>query len=144
MKGLPRTTSHPLSALLKSTLPPTYVFPPADQAFVPPNIDDAKDKREEVYNGEPHESSWTHEAVAGGAAFEAMHLWEKRQRENGQPVSHGFAKEALAGIAAAEVDKLFETKGLDFLDREKAKHQAKKNAEHLYEQQYGNQDQYDP
>lgn len=73
-----------------------------------------------------------------------MHLWEKRQREKGEPVSHGFAKEAIAAIAGAEVDKLFETKGLDFLDRERAQHQAQKNAEHLYEQQYGDQDQYDP
>ncbi len=36
-----------------------------------------------------------------------------------------MAKEILAGIAGAEVDKLFETKGLDFLDREKAKHHAR-------------------
>ena len=50
----------------------------------------------------------------------------------------------LAGIAGAEVDKLFETKGLDTLDREKAKHQAKRQAEHLYEQQYGQYDQFDP
>jgi hypothetical protein len=107
-------------------------------------IDDAKEQRNEIYNGEPHESKWTHEALAGGAAFEAMHLFEKRQREQGQAVSHGFAKEAIAAIAGAEVDKLFETKGLDFLDREKAKRHAKQQAEHLYEQQYGDQDQYDP
>ena len=62
----------------------------------------------------------------------------------GETVSHGFAKELLAGFAAAEADKLAETKGLDFLDREKAKHHAKKQAEHLYDEQYGNQDQYDP
>ena len=107
-------------------------------------LGEAKESRDEVYNGEPHESKWTHEAVAGGAAFEAMHLWEKKQRESGQPVSHSLAKEVLVAGAAAEVDKLFETKGLDFLDREKAKHHAKKQAEHLYEQQYGGQDQYDP
>lgn len=50
----------------------------------------------------------------------------------------------IAGIAGAEVDKLFETKGLDYLDKEKAQHHAKKQAEHLYEQQYGNYDQYNP
>jgi hypothetical protein len=51
----------------------------------------------------------------------------------------------LAGLAGAEVDKLFETKGLDELDREKAKHKAKKQAQELYEQQYeNNYDQYDP
>ena len=41
----------------------------------------------------------------------------------------------LAGLAGAEVDKLCETKGLDYVDREKAKHQAKKNAEALYDDQ---------
>ena len=29
-----------------------------------------------------------------------------------------------------------ETKGLDFLDREKAKHEAKKNAERIYDEKY--------
>jgi hypothetical protein len=62
----------------------------------------------------------------------------------GETVNHGFAKEMLASFAAAEVDKLVETKGLDYLDAEKAKHQAKKQAEHLYDEQYGGQDQYDP
>ena len=62
----------------------------------------------------------------------------------GKAVNHGFAKELLAGFAAAEVDKLIETKGLDYIDSEKAKHQAKKQAEHLYDQQYASQDQYDP
>ncbi len=59
-------------------------------------------------------------------------------------MSHGFAKELIAGIAGAEVDKLFETKGLDAIDREKAKHHAKKQAEELYDQHYGGQDEYDP
>lgn len=47
----------------------------------------------------------------------------------GKPVEHAFAKELLAGFAAAEVDKLAETKGEDFVDREKAKREAKRNAE---------------
>lgn len=50
----------------------------------------------------------------------------------------------LVGIAGAEVDKLFETKGLDYMDREKAKHQAKKQAEEMYDHQYGDQEEYDP
>jgi hypothetical protein len=62
----------------------------------------------------------------------------------GKPVSHQFAKEVLAGFAGAEVDKLAETKGEDFFDRERSKHEAKKQAEHLYDQHYGGQDQYDP
>lgn len=82
--------------------------------------------------------------MAGGAAFEAMKLFEDRQRKNGETVKHGLAKEMLAGLAAAEVDKLAETKGMDYLDREKAKHHAKKQVEHLYEQQHGQYDEYNP
>ena len=59
-------------------------------------------------------------------------------------MSHAFAKELLAGFAGAEVDKLAETKGEDFFDREKAKHHAKKRAEDLYDDHYGGADQYDP
>jgi cysteine synthase len=62
----------------------------------------------------------------------------------GKPVSHQFAKELLVGLAGAEVDRLAETKGADYIDRERAKHEAKKNAEHMYDQHYGNEDNYDP
>ena len=62
-------------------------------------------------------------------------------------MSHAFAKELLAGFAGAEVDKLAETKGEDFFDKEKAKHQAKRNAERMYDDHYVDNhgaDQYDP
>jgi hypothetical protein len=65
----------------------------------------------------------------------------------GKPVSHQFAKELLVGFAGAEVDKLAETKGMDFIDREKAKHHAKENVENMYDQHYIERhgaDQYDP
>lgn len=62
----------------------------------------------------------------------------------GKPVSHQFAKELIAGFAGAEVDKLAETKGEDAWDSFEAKRQAKQNAEALYDQHYGGQDQYDP
>ncbi|CRK26369.1 hypothetical protein BN1708_018238, partial [Verticillium longisporum] len=61
-----------------------------------------------------------------------------------KPVHHAFAKELLAGFAGAEVDKLVETKGLDYIDREKAKRHAEKQAESLYDNQYGDLEQYDP
>lgn len=73
-----------------------------------------------------------------------MHLWEKQQRKEGKTVSHGFAKEAIAALAAAEADKLIETKGLGFVDRDRVRHHAKKQAEELYDRQYGDRDQYDP
>lgn len=65
----------------------------------------------------------------------------------GKPVSHQFAKELLAGFAGAEVDKLAETKGEDWFDREKAKREAKKHAERMYDEHYIDNhgaDQYDP
>ncbi|KAI1084224.1 hypothetical protein F5B20DRAFT_287817 [Whalleya microplaca] len=107
-------------------------------------FDSNKEKRDQIYDGQPHESHLSHELIGGGAAFEAMKLFEDRQRKEGKQVNHAFAKELLAGIAGAEVDKLFETKGLDAIDREKAKHHAKKEAEQMYDHQYGSYDQYDP
>jgi hypothetical protein len=62
----------------------------------------------------------------------------------GKPVSHQFAKELLVGLAGVEVDRLAETKGADYIDRERAKHEAKKSAEKMYDDHYGGQDQYDP
>ncbi|KAK3685506.1 hypothetical protein B0T22DRAFT_220293 [Podospora appendiculata] len=109
-------------------------------------FDEAKDARDQVYTNdeypEEHKSKFSHELIGGAAAFEAMHLWENEQRKEGKTVSHGVAKEAIAALAAAEADKLFESKGLDFIDREKVKHHAKRQAEDLYDQQYGGQDQY--
>ncbi|KAI5467102.1 hypothetical protein BGZ63DRAFT_17194 [Mariannaea sp. PMI_226] len=105
---------------------------------------EARDQRDNVYGEEQHQGHLTHEVVAGGAAFEAMKKWEDSQRAEGETVSHGKAKELLAAFAGAEVDKLFETKGLDYLDQEKAKHKAKQQAEHLYDEQYSGYDNYDP
>jgi hypothetical protein len=50
----------------------------------------------------------------------------------------------LVGLAGAEVDKLVETKGLDYVDSEKAKRHARDNVENMYDEHYGGQDQYDP
>lgn len=86
----------------------------------------------------------SHELLGSAAAFEGMRLWEQNQRKDGKPVEHGLAKEMLAAAAGFEVDKLVETKGLDYVDREKAKSHAKKQAEELYDQQYGGKDQFHP
>lgn len=59
----------------------------------------------------------THNHVKGAAAFEAFRLWEQQHPGD----KHQLSKEILAGLAGAEVDKLFETHGLDFLDKEEAK-----------------------
>jgi hypothetical protein len=73
-----------------------------------------------------------------------MKAYEDHCRRTGEQVSHPLMKEMLAGFAAAEVDKLFETKGLDYLDREKAKRAAIQQAHHLANEQYGQGGVYNP
>ncbi|KZT62974.1 hypothetical protein CALCODRAFT_6767 [Calocera cornea HHB12733] len=82
-----------------------------------------------VQNTQPHEASWTHELIAGAAAYEADRAYEKHCEQNGQPASHDEAKALLAGFVGAFVDREVETRGLDFIDKEKAKHQARQHAE---------------
>ncbi|RUS32939.1 hypothetical protein BC938DRAFT_473734 [Jimgerdemannia flammicorona] len=96
---------------------------------------------QEVYNAnvitEEHKANWTHELLGGAAAFEAMKLYEDKQKKDGKPDNHALAKEILAGIVGATADRLVETKGLDFVDKQKMKHHAKEEAEKLYEEKYG-------
>ncbi|KAL0080769.1 hypothetical protein J3Q64DRAFT_1006257 [Phycomyces blakesleeanus] len=101
---------------------------------------------EEAYNKihavdlptEEHKAEWTHQFLAAAAGFGAMHAFNKNKAEKeGEEVDHHLAKELLAGLAAAAVDNLAESKGMDWVDREKAKHQAKEEAEKLYSQQTG-------
>ncbi|KAF3933011.1 hypothetical protein ABW20_dc0105304 [Dactylellina cionopaga] len=107
------------------------------------SYDQAYGQYQEVH----HQGKFSHEAIAGAAAFFGIHEWEKKQRESGQEVSHAKAKEFLGALAAAEADKLFESKGLDKYDefnRDHAKKQASDQAKELYDQHYGGYDKYNP
>ncbi|KAJ3862692.1 hypothetical protein EV359DRAFT_12334, partial [Lentinula novae-zelandiae] len=86
----------------------------------------------------PHKAELSHELIAAAASYEVRHYsfwptaakaYEKHCAENGKPDNHAKAKELLAAFSGAFVDRMVETKGLDFVDKEKAKHQAKKQAE---------------
>jgi len=81
-----------------------------------------------------HKAALSHELLAGAAAFEAAKAYEKHCEENGEPQSHAKAKEILAGLAGAFIDREVETKGLDFIDKEKAKKQAQHQAEQALSQ----------
>ncbi|CZT21254.1 related to CipC-like antibiotic response protein [Ramularia collo-cygni] len=107
-------------------------------------FDEARDNYKNTYENNDNKAEFSHELLAGGAAFAGMKAFEDHQRKEGKPVSHQFAKELLAGFAGVEVDRLAETKGADYIDREKAKRHAKQNAEELYDSHYGGNDQYDP
>jgi len=79
-------------------------------------------------NNAPHQAKWYHELIAGAAAFEAAKAYNDHKAKNGQPQSHEKAKEILAGLTGAFVDRIVETKGLDAIDKQKAKHHAKEQA----------------
>jgi len=78
---------------------------------------------EQVTNA-PHKAELSHELIAAAASYEAAKAYEKHVAANGAPPSHEKAKEILAGFTGLFVDRIVETKGLDYVDKEKAKHQA--------------------
>ncbi|KAJ5267097.1 hypothetical protein N7478_009905 [Penicillium angulare] len=82
----------------------------------------------------PHEAKWSHELIGGAAAYEAMKAFEEHEAREGKVDDHAKAKEIIAGLAGAFIDREVETKGLDFIDREKAKHHAKERYENSMEQ----------
>ncbi|OKL61458.1 hypothetical protein UA08_03082 [Talaromyces atroroseus] len=78
-----------------------------------------------------HDPSLVHELIAGAASYEAAKAYENHCAENGQPASHAEAKEIMAGFAGAFVDREVETKGLDFIDAERAKYEARQHIENV-------------
>ncbi|KAF3384374.1 hypothetical protein F1880_002061 [Penicillium rolfsii] len=83
-----------------------------------------------------HEPSFAHELIAGAASYEAAKAYEEHCARNGQPPSHEKAKEIMAGFAGAFIDREVETRGLDFIDRERAKRHAEQNIEQVDESRF--------
>jgi len=84
----------------------------------------------------PHKAALSHELIAGAAAYEAARAFEHHKAANGEPSSHGHAKELMAGFAGIFIDRIIETKGLDFIDKKKAKHDAEKDLHERYDNHY--------
>ncbi|KAG0188726.1 hypothetical protein DFQ28_004425 [Apophysomyces sp. BC1034] len=79
-------------------------------------------QHEEVNNAEEgHKAKLSHELIAGAAAYEAAKAYQEHCEKEGQPQSHAKAKQLLAAFGAAAIDRLIETKGLDHLDKIRAK-----------------------
>ncbi|KAJ5823580.1 hypothetical protein N7447_005920 [Penicillium robsamsonii] len=92
-----------------------------------------------TYNDQPeHDPSVIHELIAGAASYEAAKAYENHVAQNGEPDSHAKAKEILAGFAGAFVDREVESRGLDFVDRERAKYDARQQVHDAYDSN-GNQ-----
>jgi len=77
----------------------------------------------------PHKAALSHELIASAASYAAAKAYEKHCEENGKPANHKQAVELLAALTGGIVDRLVETKGLDAIDKAKAKHDAKKKTE---------------
>ncbi|KAJ7616513.1 hypothetical protein FB45DRAFT_801326 [Roridomyces roridus] len=84
-----------------------------------------------------HKAEISHELLSGAAAFFAARELEKHQAASGKPVSHAETKALLAGFAGAFIDREVETRGLDFIDKQKAKKAAHDTAaEEVIVEQY--------
>jgi len=81
----------------------------------------------DTYQTTEHKSSLSHELIAAAAAFEGAKAYGKHVEKHGKPQSHEQAREIFAAGAAAFIDHEAETRGLNALDRAKAKHQATKH-----------------
>ncbi|CDO75598.1 hypothetical protein BN946_scf184858.g38 [Trametes cinnabarina] len=93
------------------------------------NSDEAQ-AYEQVVNA-PHKAELSHELIAAAASYEAAKAYEKHVERDGKPESHEKAKEIMAGLAGAFVDRVVETKGLDFVDKEKAKRHASERIDNV-------------
>ncbi|KAG2106610.1 uncharacterized protein F5147DRAFT_637545 [Suillus discolor] len=89
--------------------------------------EDLASAHDQVVNA-PHQAKLSHELIAAAASYEAMKAYNNHCEKNGQPVSHEKAKELLAAFGGAFIDRMVETKGLDMLDKQKAKHHANETA----------------
>ncbi|KAG0152223.1 hypothetical protein CROQUDRAFT_650316 [Cronartium quercuum f. sp. fusiforme G11] len=85
--------------------------------------------RECKYAPEHHKAKLSHQLISGAAAFSAAKAWEEHKKKHGRPSDHAKAKQIAAGFAGVFVDRFIESHGLDFVDRERAKHEARKRVE---------------
>ncbi|EIW74647.1 hypothetical protein CONPUDRAFT_170000 [Coniophora puteana RWD-64-598 SS2] len=86
------------------------------------------DAHDQVTNS-PHKAALSHELLASAASYEAMKAYEKHVKDQGHPDSHAKAKEMIATLSGGFIDRMVETKGLDAIDKEKAKRQASAHAD---------------
>ncbi|CDH57158.1 predicted protein [Lichtheimia corymbifera JMRC:FSU:9682] len=98
-------------------------------------FDHFQSQHEEVMNTESgHEGKLSHELIAAAASYEAAKAYNDHCAANGEEPDHAKAKEFMAAAAGAFIDKMIETKGLDYLDKYKARKHAEDNINEGYNQ----------
>ncbi|WOO84403.1 uncharacterized protein LOC62_06G007924 [Vanrija pseudolonga] len=113
------------------------VDPDAAEKLVVKELDTMSDQFQDQYNQvqnlapEEHRAKLTHELAAGAVSYEAAKKYEEYRAQNGEPDSHAKRDEIIAGFAGAIGDREFETKGLDWLDRDKVVQDATQQLKYL-------------
>ncbi|KAI7874594.1 hypothetical protein K492DRAFT_240757 [Lichtheimia hyalospora FSU 10163] len=98
-------------------------------------FDHFSEQHAQVEEESGHEAKFSHELIAGAAAFEAAKAYNQHCEEKGEAPDHAMAKQIMAGAAGAFIDRLIETKGLDYIDHLKAKKHAEDTIFEGYDQQ---------
>jgi len=88
-----------------------------------------------LQNPQQHKAKLSHELIAAAASYEAMKSYENKRKAEGAH-DHTKGREIVAALAGAEVDKLVETRGLDWVDADRAKKQAREHAVQAYDERY--------
>ncbi|KAI7868415.1 hypothetical protein BDF14DRAFT_1956388 [Spinellus fusiger] len=93
-------------------------------------------QHEEVYSDKNlSKATLTHRTVGGAAAYDAVKTFGNHCQTQGKPSGHAEAKQLISGFSADAVDRIFETKGLDYLDKQKAKQSAENQAFDFYDKE---------
>ncbi|KAG8886778.1 hypothetical protein FRB98_001002 [Tulasnella sp. 332] len=109
------------------------------------NLKNAHDEVEKA----PHKAKLSHQLIAGAAAFEECPrgtlnvvelelgyfapAYEHHEASNGTKVRFALIKSVVAAAIGAYIDRIVESKGLDWLDKEKAKKEAMARVEEQVE-----------
>ncbi|KAH7915615.1 hypothetical protein BJ138DRAFT_1176387 [Hygrophoropsis aurantiaca] len=75
-----------------------------------------------------HSAKISHELIAAAASYEAAKAYEHHVAKNGKPANHQKAIELVAALTGGFIDRLAETKGMDEVDKQRAKHDASSSA----------------
>ncbi|KAI8637307.1 hypothetical protein BD408DRAFT_424736 [Parasitella parasitica] len=68
-----------------------------------------EEANKKVYKEKKSKASY--ELIAAAAAYEAVNIWEKKQKEDGEEVHHATAKKLIASYAVKELVKLLQERG---------------------------------
>ncbi|OAX39558.1 hypothetical protein K503DRAFT_739208 [Rhizopogon vinicolor AM-OR11-026] len=90
--------------------------------------DSEESKAHQQVTGGGHTAKLSHELLAAAASYEAAKAYEKHVEKNGKPANHKKAIELVAALTGGFIDRIAETKGMDEVDKQKAKHAANERA----------------